>query len=138
MLKSLRLLTVGGLVALAACSDSSGPGASIHGTYTLRTVNGQSLPATVFQDVTGRVEITSGSLTLNSNNTFSSIISFRLVSGTTTITDSETTTGTFSQSGNTVTFVDSDGETVTMTRSGNTLTFVETEDGITFTFVFQK
>ena len=138
MLKSLRLLTVGGLVALAACSDSSGPDATIHGTYTLRTVNGQTLPATIFQDASGRFDITGGTLTLNSNGTFTDVVMFRIVSGTTTITDQASGTGTFAEAGNTVTFTTTDGETYTMTRSGGTLTQVVSEEGLTFTIVYQK
>jgi len=78
------------MLALTACGDSTGP-ADVAGVYTLRTVDGQQLPAVILGD-----EFTSGSLSLGSNGTFSFTFTLtpagglretHLASGTFTVTD---------------------------------------------------
>jgi len=57
--------------ALAACSDdSTGPKASIEGTYTLQSINGRPLPVTLIGFPSYTLEEISGSFTLNANMTF--------------------------------------------------------------------
>jgi hypothetical protein len=80
---------------VAACSDSSGPsGDSINGTYALRTVNGQNLPFPVLVIGTDfRLEVLSGSLTVNGNGTFSFQLTLRETELGTVDTETQTTTG---------------------------------------------
>lgn len=55
---------------LASCgSDSAGPD-SIVGVYTLRTIDGQTMPVTLSTS-TGELILSAGSLTLNADATFS-------------------------------------------------------------------
>ncbi len=113
----------GGL--LPACGDDSTEPESIFGLYTLVSVNGEALPVDI-----GVVEISAGSIQLNSDGTYSISLTADLGGGPETATDS----GTFTVDGSTVVF---DGEFTrdfTGTVSGNTLTIVEAGN----TFVFRK
>ena len=66
------VLLAAGLVALAACNDSTSPNGSPTGTYSLRTVNGNPLPFT-FSD--GSV-LVSDRLTLSGDGTYTDIATF--------------------------------------------------------------
>ena len=61
-------------LAGTACSDSIGIGANVAGSYELRTVNGQSLPA---DDNSGSVTFVGGLLELDSDGTFVDVLQFR-------------------------------------------------------------
>ncbi|MFQ5529285.1 MAG: hypothetical protein ACE5FP_02960 [Gemmatimonadota bacterium] len=126
-------ILAGGL--LAACGDglsiSTGPGGiSIFGTYTLETVNGESLPFLAFQVGNDRLEIISGSVRLNSDATYTTSFIFEWSESGTVIPVTES--GTYTVAGNTIVFTDSLG-TFTGSISGNTLTVVD-DDGATFVF----
>jgi hypothetical protein len=59
------------LIAGAACSsDATEPGASRYGRYTLRSINGNGLPAVVIESANSRLEFLSGALRLNPDQTF--------------------------------------------------------------------
>jgi len=50
------------LAVLVACGgDATGPNASLYGNYTLRTVDGNNVPAVVYQDTLEKDELTAGS-----------------------------------------------------------------------------
>jgi hypothetical protein len=139
-----RLAMAALVIGLGACGDSSGPdgGGNVAGTYTLRTVNGGQVPYTVFQFGTEyKLEILSAAMTVNSNGTWTETSQLRETEGTSVTTETQTVTGTWTQSGNQVTFADSDPETTNLVATfsgGNTLTASGTESGITFTFVYRK
>ena len=135
ILRLTALLTV--LVA-AACGDSSGPDNAITGTYTLRSINGEDLPVVIRDAPDDRVEVTSGSLTLNANGSYSDVINFLVSNGTSTFPDRATDSGTYTQSGNTVTFRSNSGDVYNMTLSGNTLTQSFDDGVIQLTLVYQK
>jgi len=107
MLRTTRVfLAIAAVTVVAACSESSGPG-SMTGSYSLVRIdgiNGNGLPVTIFKDPTTEFRVTGGSITLNSNNTFS--VSGAAVAiqpgGTTNL--SETCAGTYTVSGNGITF----------------------------------
>jgi hypothetical protein len=130
MLRTTRaLLTIAAVTSVAACSESSGP-ASMTGSYALVRVdgiNGTGLPVTIFKDPTSEFRITGGSITLNSNNTFSvSGAGVAIESGGTTNL-SETCTGSYTVSGNGITFTGTSGTDCAGVISGmwdgaNTLT----------------
>ena len=113
-------LLAGGL--LPACGDDPTEPESIFGLYTLVTVNGEELP---FEDP--GIEISAGSIQLNSDGTYSISLTIDFGSGP----ETDTATGTFTVDGSTVDF---DGGEFTGTVSGNTLTIVEAGN----TFVFRK
>lgn len=126
-----KLATLGLALTLAACGDATGP-TSIVGLYSLQTVNGETLPVTVFQDATERFEILGGRVSLNGDGTFSDATDFRYTSGQTVLTDTETATGTYVETGNNITFNVSDGGSYSMAVSGRTLTQVL--EGITLVY----
>ena len=130
MLRTTRaLLAIAAVTLVAACSESSGPG-SMTGSYSLVRIdgiNGTGLPVTIFKDPTSEFRVTAGSITLNSDNTFS--VSGAGVAiqpgGTTNL--SETCTGTYTVSGNGITFTgapatDCAGQITGMWDGANTLT----------------
>lgn len=123
------VLAIAAVTFVAACSESSGP-ASMTGNYSLVAVdgiNGNGLPVTIFKDPTTEFRVTGGSITLNSNNTFS--VSGAGVAiqpgGTTNL--SETCNGTYTVSGNGITLTgapstDCAGTVTGMWDGANTLT----------------
>jgi len=135
------VLLVGTLVFTAACGDSSGPGqGSIRGAYTLVSFNGSAVPASYVQEgVTIRVN--SGSLTLNSGNTFSTVSDLTvLIPGQPPLQNAGRCSGTFTQNGMSVLFrttATSDCEASSDTGSwdgADTITLVVE----TLQFVFRK
>ena len=103
------LLAVAAVAVFSSCGDSSGPnGGAFVGTYALISVNGQNVPAIIYADQFVTFRITSGSVTLNASNTFSTTGTLQqtpVIGQSTTIT--ETCTGTFVVSGSTITFIES-------------------------------
>lgn len=108
----------------AACnSDATSPTVSLAGTWNLRTLNGQQLPAQSFNGQT----FLSEQLTLGTDGTFID----SGVSNGGTFND----TGFYTVSGNLITFTDNSiGVTFTGSVSGNVLTTTELND----VAVFQK
>lgn len=118
---------------VAACGDAFSP-EGVAGFYQLKTVNGQPLP---YQETSGSITIavTAGSITLNPNSTWSLSITFNLTEGGTTITQTETDSGTFTLvEPATIRFTSSDGDTFAGTIDGKRVTIIEDGD----TFVLEK
>ncbi len=86
--RALRTAAIVTCAAALACGggDSTGPAddpyAAAAATYTLVSLNGRALPATVFQDATVRVDITSASLVMRANRTFTETIDGLVIMGT--------------------------------------------------------
>jgi hypothetical protein len=123
-----RIALVLAVVALAACNDSTSPNGSAQGTYSVRTVNGNSLPYT-FPD--GSV-LVSDQLTLNSNGSYVDVAQF---SNASNITEQ----GSWSINNNLVSFFPFNSQSYTGSLSGNVLT--ETfplNTGGSITEVYQK
>lgn len=131
MRRTLAVLAVTTL-ALTACAggagDSVGPG-SLAGTYSLQTVNGKSPPVVIIEDAGYRLEVLSGTYTLNVDDSYSATASFRETEDGVVTPSSESETGHYSVHGSSVTFTDSDGFEIDATISGSTLTLVA--DGLT-------
>ena len=117
MLKIGRRLALLGMlamtVAMAGCGDDDDPSGptEITGTYTLRTVNGASLPFTLWTEAEAgfKREITGGSVTLNANGTYSDAFAIRDTEDGVVTTDTETSSGTYVRTGNTIAFTESNG-----------------------------
>lgn len=122
-------------VALAACSDSTGPGAETHvGVYTLRTVNGQGLPFTLAQVGSDKIEVTAERLTVNADGTFSGLTTYRVTEAGRVSIESDTWFGTYQLRGTNVTFTDSEG----FTGAGAYVDGVLTLSVEGFTFLYRK
>ena len=86
-------------LTLGGCGDSTGPGSAVAGTYTLRSINGDPVPATYDESPDFRDEILSGFVRLNANGTFSASHTQRLTVGTTVTVSTHDTGGTYTLSG---------------------------------------
>lgn len=106
MRKSLLLLLVA--VSAACWSDKVTGSSTVYGTYTLRSVNGSSLPFTVSGSGTNKSEILSDTIWLYEGSTFAESAHYRnTVNGTATeqrITDD----GSFALLGNSISFISND------------------------------
>lgn len=135
--RSMRHLTIGrgralvafaAIVAIVACSDSSGPSVQKgpEGNYAIATVNGKAVPAPLFSDTGGyMLEITSGTLSLTSDGKYSSVMGFRQTLPGAVSTYSDSTGGTWVRTGGNVQF--------TETSTGFMLSAVWTNGRITVT-----
>ncbi|MFL5614542.1 MAG: hypothetical protein ACJ796_12850 [Gemmatimonadaceae bacterium] len=128
---------------LVACGGDtvSGP-AQITGTYTLRTVNGSSLPATFYQDEIERDDFFAGNVSLASDNSWTGSLSVNAValSGGTLFNGALPVSGTYSLNTGSITLSDAaHGLVMTGTISGGTLT-VSADLGATqlTSFVFTR
>ncbi len=135
-LAALVLLLAGGLLTASGDGgDATGPsGISIFGTYTLQTIDGTSLPFVVIQVGNDKIEITAGSVRINSDNPYSVSLTARVTEAGTVTTETKTITGTFSTTGSDIQFSDQgDGNgPFTGSISGNTLTIIEDGDSLVF------
>ena len=122
------------VVSTSACGkDNKGPTGNNNspvGTYTLDRVDGGTLPFTVFEgeiDVEGqlvnvKIEVTSGTMSLASNNTFTGNMGLRItVPGAPAQTETAPVNGTYTVSGNTITFTSDDEEVVVGTLANGAL-----------------
>ena len=97
-----RPLSVLFAAAVLACGDSTSPKAeSIEGVYTLQTIDGDALPAVVYQDTEGMVEITAGAITLGPGTKWSISLTARATVSAVVTTNTETLDGTWSRAGST-------------------------------------
>lgn len=97
------------VLGLAACggSDSTAPdpGQAAVGSYTLSQVNGTNVPMVYYQNTAGHVDITSGTISLRADHSFTETVNITTVytSGGSQPTTA-VTNGTFSVTGTQVTF----------------------------------
>lgn len=134
-MRKLFSLVVLMLVFLGACDDSgTGPDNSVHGTYTLDTVNGNKVPFAIVQIGNDKLEIMSGSVTINADGTFSGRTTLRTTEEGRTTTEEESFTGTYTNTNNSFTFRTSDGDTYSGSVTGGSLTLIV--EG--FTLVYRK
>ena len=121
----LALLVLG----LVACGDDVIGPEDIAGTYTLQSINGQSLP----WGPEAGVEITAGSITINQSMTCSRSLTGTATDGGTvvTVTDTEVCTCTFVNGVITFTW-DSDGSTDSGSIVGSQLTITVDGDVLIF------
>jgi hypothetical protein len=106
IVRTLFVLAAVGIIP--ACSDSTGPNRSVTGNYTLISVNGVLLPVVFSAEQFFTLRITAGTLTLNSNNTFTASATYEqtLVIGGARTTDTVNCTGTYAMNGNSITFTE--------------------------------
>jgi len=101
-----RYLLAGLAMLLVACGGdkATGPGA-VSGNYSLRTVNGNNVPAVFFQDTQEKDEIVSGNINIVADNTWNGTFALRGTDLTSSnvITVNVPIGGTYSLSGGTIT-----------------------------------
>jgi hypothetical protein len=110
MRKTLLVLV---LIAQAACwSDKVTGSSTVFGTYTLRTVNGSSLPATVSGSGTTKSEILADTIFLFEGFTFAESAYYRNTVGGTVTNQKVTDNGSVNLLGNSISFFSADGSPV--------------------------
>jgi len=121
--------------ALACGGDSSTSLANVPvpGTYTLRTINRLSLPYTILQQDSVKVELMGDSFTLADDRTWSEFGTRRITFSGQVVTDTIAFTGTYVLSGTSITLIAANGST-DGTIGGGTLTL--TNDAVVA--VYQK
>ena len=126
------------LIALAGCGDEvTGPtAASLAGTWTLQSVNGLAVPATITGLGANRSDAVSGSVVLTAAATYTQTVSIvSYVSGQATPTN-PSDAGSFTIIGSTIEFTSSvGGSSQTATVTGNTMSL--TFQGLAVVFAKQ-
>lgn len=134
MRKSMGFLLVA--LALACGGDKvAGPDAEgVVGSYSLRTVNGLALPFVVAEAAGDRLEVTSGALSVNADNSYVLTFNLRETVDGSVSNDTGTEEGTYRRTNNTLSFHPNDdsGDWSASYASGGTLTM--TYDGVTLSF----
>jgi len=129
------------VAALGACGGESATGPSDPttpvGSYTMTTVNGKGLPASLFADGGFNYEVTSGNLALTADGKFSAVTTFRqtLPGSVENFTDS--IGGTWVQSGSNLQITNAtDGTAGSATWGKGVLTLTNVDAGVTTTVVY--
>jgi hypothetical protein len=102
--------------------NTTGPYTSVAGTYTLRTLNGSSLPHIVNQMGASMAEILDATLTLNEDGTFNESGHDRMTESGLATTTSFIDAGSISLRGTTITLVSSTTGTTNGSFNGDILT----------------
>lgn len=134
MLRRTLLFVVASSLLLA-CSDSSGPGSGVTGTWRLQTVNSLPLPFSLPDSPVDKIEITSEVITLVASGRFTDVNSFRVTDGSNISSETINSEGHYTVEGSTVTFTyDADGAVYTASVSGDTMTLYDGEIDLTFVY----
>lgn len=134
-----RLIPLVALAVAVACgSDSTTQPtvASLAGTWTLQTVNGNPLPFTISQTATDKVELLSDVVTASANGTYSENLQIRETLNGVSQTFTSADTGTFTVNGTAVTLTSTQVGSTSGALSNNNHTLTLTEQG--FVWVFAK
>ncbi|MDB4881138.1 MAG: hypothetical protein JWL60_2584 [Gemmatimonadetes bacterium] len=123
MRRTLAVFAVLFVSVLAGCSDSStGPNASVSGSYSLRTINGFSLPYVLVDRPGYREELVDETITIQENGTFSQQGSYRYTENGFVSVRAYDDFGTYTRSGTNLTLrFNSDGSRVTGTVENGAL-----------------
>lgn len=139
-MKKLAMLL---LVAAVACGGgSTEPTTTVSGTFTLRTINGLPLPQSIYSSPDASLSISSGTLTLGSDRTYTLVEHEHVVVSGSATDDDYTESGTFTVSGNSLDFT---GPVVSgsaihhhMTWNGSQITWTDVFINTTSTYVFSR
>lgn len=136
---TLFALATAALVA-TGCGDSTAPKPVSHvGRYALISVDGQTLPLVLINELTFKLTVTEGALTLKSDNTFLQEVKIDVIdNGAPAPSELLSCGGTYQRNGNNFTLTSTatqncDAGTATGTLNNNTLT-ISDESGSTLIF----
>jgi hypothetical protein len=134
-----RLLPLVALAVAVACgSDSTTqPTASLAGTWTLQSINGGPLPATVTQTATDKLEVLSDVVNVSANGTYTETLQFRETLNGVSTTSTSTDAGTYTVNGTSVTLNSQQIGIIPAALSNNNTTLTLTETGFVWVFVKQ-
>jgi hypothetical protein len=144
-----RVALCGGLawttLVVSACgSDTTGPGqaptpTSPVGNYSMTTANGKSLPVSLYADGTYTYDVTTGTIGLSSNGTYSLVTTYRQTIPGNVETFVDSSGGTWVATGTSISLKDgADGSTgqMTWTATARSLSFAVVDGKATNTFVY--
>lgn len=132
LVTALSLSLLGGAVA---CRDSTGPGASLSGTYTLQTVNNQTPPVTICDNL-GCFAVLGGQLQLDASGNFVDQLQIQQQGS---LSNVQTTQGYWVLSGNQISLVDTyDNIRLDGTVSGSTITLIDVTTGTAIPLVYTR
>jgi hypothetical protein len=132
----ILLLTLA--LAIGGCSADRlvSPDRDVAGSYTLRQVEGSSLPSTVSNDGASSVEITGGSLDLDSDSSWLGRTNFRITTPGNVAHETQVGTGRWSQVGDSLHFTD--GGNVVGAVRGDTLWLVRRTNDVPTTYLYTR
>ena len=119
--------------ALGACGDSTEPKDTHVGTYQLQSIEGETLPVVLFEILDFRTEAVSGTLRLNSDETWDLTVNTRFTIEGVVTTEPISESGTYTLNGTTLTLTGGPGS-VSGSLIGDTLTITD-EEGLVWVFV---
>jgi hypothetical protein len=131
-------------IFVVACGGDKATGPStVVGSYTLRTVNGVTLPATYYQDDVERDQFFAGTISLAADHSWTGSLSVdatAIPSGTSLFHGAVPISGTYSLNASSITITDAGHSlTLTGTVSGGTMTLATNDLDIQSTaLVFSK
>jgi len=139
--RSRALIALAFVATVAACGGDSStePGGSSSpvGAYSITSVNGKTLPASLFADGAFNYEVTAGKLNLTSDGKYSAVTTFRQTLPGSVSSFVDSVGGTWVQAGTTIAMTNpSDGSTGSASWGKGTLTISGTDGGITTTIVY--
>jgi hypothetical protein len=112
---------------LAACNGEAGPTdpTPAVGQYTLYSINGMPPPLIVNQDVTGRLEVLGGSLSLRGDRSYTETADLRTIppTGSPTPTVTNSVSGSFRLLNQRIEFRTREGDLFFGTLAGDTVTY---------------
>ena len=127
------LLVLLALTATACWSDKVTGSSTVNGTYTLRTVNGSSLPYTISGSGNNKSEILSDTIQLYEGFTYAESAHYRNTVNGTVTNETRTDSGSFALLGNSISFRSNDGSPInTYVIDANTMNVVK--PGLTMAF----
>lgn len=132
---------VAAISLIAACGGDSTTGPSSNssspvGSYTMSTVNGKTVPTSIFADGSYTFDVTGGTAKLTSDGKFLTVWNTRQTLPGSVENFVDTVAGTWTQSGSAIQLLSSDGSSATATYDKSTLTLTSTDQGISLTVVF--
>lgn len=130
-----HVLALALIAFLAACGgdSSTGPDTSHLGNYTLRTVQGNNVPATIYQAGNDKIELINGFVNINADNSYTAALNYRITESGQVSTYQENSQGTYVRNGNAISFTErTDGSTSTGTLTGSQLSI--TLDGVALVY----
>ncbi len=139
------MLGAAALVSVAACGSGGEPPTSPPptapatpvGSYTIQTVNGKTLPATLYADGAYLYEVTIGTIALGSDAKYSITTTYRQTVPGSVETFVTNDAGSWTQTGSSIQLVsDADGTTDSAVWDKGVLTFAESDGTSTMTFVY--
>jgi len=129
---------------LVACGgDKATAPDTVSGSYTLRTVNGGSLPQTFYQDDVEKDQLYAGTISLSADHSWTGSLSVdatAIPGGQTLFHAPIPVSGTYSLNANSITITDPHGLSFTGTVTGGTMSLTTVDlDGVqTTALVFSK